>query len=113
MVGLRDGCVLFYEPSNANLTFNSAEIYSKSSKTNPPDSKVSPAPCSKEEASCDTNLILKVRRDRTCGEWLSCISSRMVWDKTAGKYQESCDAYGRCDLLSGSGASSKCGHPHS
>jgi len=108
-VGLRDGCVLFYDPSNSNLTYNSAETYSQSSYKSPPDSKVSTVSCSTGEASCDTNLILKVRRDRTCGEWLTCVSSKSIWDKTAGKYQEVCEAIGRCNLLVGKGSSSVCG----
>jgi len=80
-VGLRDGCVLFYEPTNPLMTFNSTETYSKSQQTSLPDSLVTAVTCHPSDPGCDTNLILKVRRDRTCGEWLACATSRVVWDK--------------------------------
>ncbi|MDD5551459.1 MAG: hypothetical protein PHS34_09380, partial [Candidatus Omnitrophica bacterium] len=58
----------------------------------------------------DANVILKVAQDRTCGEWLTCTSSRSEWDKTSGSYKDICEAVGRCDKLVGTGDANQCGH---
>ncbi|MBI4262142.1 hypothetical protein HY624_01300, partial [Candidatus Uhrbacteria bacterium] len=45
--------------------------------------------------ACDANVIMKVTRDRTCGEWLYCKSSVYQVD-SAGEYREVCTELGRC-----------------
>lgn len=48
----------------------------------------------------DANLVVKVRRDRTCSEWLSCQSAISVFDPTTQKYKEVCTDFGVCNQLS-------------
>lgn len=55
-------------------------------------------------ATCATvpnaNLIVKVRRDRTCAEWLACQSSISVYDKNTQKFKDVCTGLGVCNKLS-------------
>lgn len=44
----------------------------------------------------DSNLIVKVRPDRICGEWLTCRSSVTVWDEAAGRDKKICTAVDLC-----------------
>ncbi len=44
----------------------------------------------------DTNDLLKVKRDRVCGEWLSCVSGTQVLDKQTQKLKNTCYAVGSC-----------------
>ncbi|MCD6470983.1 hypothetical protein J7K86_00400, partial [bacterium] len=133
----KEGCILFLDKSlkdsegNVLTTYNSLATYKKSKEVN--DRLITPVSCESEgeidcedpnnkntdyckycypygQTSNDTNLILKVQRDRICGQWLSCISSHSVWDKQLGKYEEVCDAYMRCDKLTGSGSGARCTH---
>lgn len=108
-VGLADGCALFYDPNQPNFTYDSVASYEKSAGQGIPDTSVNAVTCQNDSTSCDSNLILKVRRDRVCGEWLSCFTSRSEWDKTANQYKEVCEAVGRCDKLVGQGSASRCG----
>ena len=56
----------------------------------------------------DTNQVLKVDRDRTCGEWLNCASSTTVWDDSIGSYRNICDSLALCSEYSDTGDSSSC-----
>ena len=57
----------------------------------------------------DSNTIVKVRRDRTCAEWLSCQSSLSVFDKSTQKFKDVCTDLGVCNKLSNdSGAVGQC-----
>ncbi|MDD5221944.1 MAG: hypothetical protein PHY10_02085 [Patescibacteria group bacterium] len=56
----------------------------------------------------DSNTIVKVQRDRTCGEWLSCAGGQMVWDKSANEYKNQCTSLIRCQGLVGSGDEERC-----
>lgn len=56
----------------------------------------------------DTNTIVKVRRDRECGEWLACQSSVSVWDDEAFKYKNVCTNLGLCDEYAQVGDSGEC-----
>jgi hypothetical protein len=57
----------------------------------------------------DSNTTIKVRRDRTCAEWLSCQSSISVYDKSSQKFKDVCTALGVCNKLStDSGAVGQC-----
>ncbi|MBL7141515.1 hypothetical protein ISS21_00220 [Patescibacteria group bacterium] len=106
--GLKEGCVLFNDTfqSEQTLIYDSALSYAASQANN--DLLVSAAIT--EGGQGDANIVLKVRRDRVCAEWLSCIGSRVVWDPTTGSPRQECEFVGRCDKLIGSGASSSCGH---
>ncbi|MDO8581516.1 MAG: hypothetical protein Q7S16_01455 [bacterium] len=56
----------------------------------------------------DTNDLLKVQRDRVCGEWLSCVSGTQVFDKQTQKPRDICYAVGACTEPSASNAAA-CG----
>lgn len=57
----------------------------------------------------DSNTVVKVRRDRTCSEWLACQSSVSVYDKTTQKFKDVCTDLGVCNKLStDSGAVGQC-----
>lgn len=45
----------------------------------------------------DTNLVVKVRPDRECAEWLTCRNADFEWDDQAGHYQKVCTGFGLCD----------------
>ncbi|MBU0648915.1 hypothetical protein KJ969_02330 [Patescibacteria group bacterium] len=63
---------------------------------------------SQELRGNDTNMILKVRRDRECAEWLGCQSSVSVWDKETSAYKKICTNLGLCNQYTQVGESSEC-----
>ncbi len=109
MVGLKDGCVLFNDTSqsSASLFYDSSATYANSKNNN--DFSV-PAVIKETAGTGDSNVILKVKRDRVCGEWLDCIGSREVWDPSLGERREICEFVGRCDELIGAGENKICGN---
>ncbi len=44
----------------------------------------------------DSNIVVKVERDRICSEWLSCKTSFTVWDERTGKARDVCVDVGTC-----------------
>ncbi|MEA3249028.1 MAG: hypothetical protein U9Q03_01575 [Patescibacteria group bacterium] len=44
----------------------------------------------------DSNLVLKVRRDRECAEWLECESVVPTYDSNAGRWINRCANFGLC-----------------
>ncbi len=135
-VSRADGCILFKNPNKTNLNrevinrYNSFATYNKYEELGRPVSPVNCenirdcseeenknsdyckycAPLRVEKRKNNMNDIIKVIRDRICGEWLSCISSHLVWDKSSNSYVEECDYIGRCDELIGKGDDSQCGN---
>ena len=109
MVGLKDGCVLFYNTSMPIGIWDSFSTYSKGQQEG--DKLVAPINVqSNMGGEGDTNTILKVIRDRVCGEWLHCADYRSVWDSAISEYRQVCDSWVRCDKLIGSGEEAQCGH---
>jgi hypothetical protein len=108
MVGLKDGCVLFNDTSKSrdSLIYDAASTYANSQNNN----DLAVAPVITKAGEGDANIILKVKRDRVCGEWLECIGSREEWSSTMGEKVEVCDFIGRCDKLTGKGEDHACGH---
>ena len=106
--GLKQGCVLFNDTSQSSdsLIYDSAGSYAASAKNN----DLLTTAETTNPGQGDANIAIKVSRDRACGEWLSCIGSRVVWDRSTGSYREECEFVGRCDDLIGSGESAQCGH---
>ncbi|KKU73948.1 MAG: hypothetical protein UX98_C0003G0023 [Parcubacteria group bacterium GW2011_GWA2_47_26] len=50
----------------------------------------------------DTNIVLRVLRDRECAEWFQCASAQWVWDPTVssgGGFRAVCALVARCDEL--------------
>jgi hypothetical protein len=56
----------------------------------------------------DANTILEVRRDRVCGEWITCESSTPVWDSFANRFKTVCDGLNLCSELKKVGQASEC-----
>lgn len=85
------GCILFDKTDSPNKLWNTAASYAASGQQN--NNLVTPV----SAAANDANIILKVDRDRECGEWLQCRSSHRVFDAQSGNYKEICDDIGRCN----------------
>lgn len=56
----------------------------------------------------DSNTILEVRRDRVCGEWITCETSTPVWDSFANRFKTVCDALNLCSEIKKVGQASEC-----
>ena len=125
-VSSKAGCILFLDSSLKDndgimpLTYNSVATYKKSDANN--YNLVTPIDC-KNALSCaigannedtdyckycykynqtrnDTNAIIKVVRDRECGEWLTCATATPQWSKTGTSFKNVCNYVMRCDQLS-------------
>src|SRR3989339_847871 len=57
----------------------------------------------------NTNLIFKVRKDRVCGEWLSCKTSNTIWDSYTNKKREICEGVGLCNKVAEGNQAVTCG----
>lgn len=98
-VSEKNGCILFDKTDSPNKLWNTAASYAASTVQN--GELVAPVAGSGSSVN-DANVVLKVSRDRECGEWLQCRSSHRVFDPQSGTYKEVCDDVGRCDKVSGS-----------
>ena len=56
----------------------------------------------------DTNVILKVQRDRECAEWLDCRNTVKVYDSVNNKYKNVCTSLDVCDSYIKQGESTRC-----
>ena len=109
---LKKGCVLFDETAKGSKLWSASTTYAASQVKN--YDLVAPIDCGRrgEKGTADNsfckdapdtsdannaNLVLKVTRDRACGEWLACKSSYSVWDDKLGKYKKVCTEIGRCN----------------
>ena len=90
-VSQKYGCILLDKTDQPNKFWTASSSYHESEKVG--YDLVVPS----DTAQNDSNVILKVTKDRECGEWLQCKSSHRVLDAKSGKYKEVCDAIGRCD----------------
>ncbi len=95
---LKSGCVLFNQTETPNKLFNTQQTYQKSIDAN--NQLVAPV----SDAGNDSNIILKVDRDRQCSEWLACKTSMTVQDPATGKTKRLCYQYSACRKLGPSGA---------
>ncbi|MCX6778792.1 MAG: hypothetical protein NTU97_01000 [Candidatus Magasanikbacteria bacterium] len=107
-VSLQKGCVLFNETSKGDLLWNTADSYKSSELKN--YELVNPIVSS---TANNANVVLKVKRDRVCGEWLACASTMKVIKD--GKPTEICTQFRNCDQAAVSNAGSdellgKCAH---
>ena len=109
MVGLKEGCVLFNDTSLGSLLNDSASTYALSQIQGDVSVTVSNVSGAGSKGG-DSNVVIKVRRDRVCGEWLQCSGYRSVWDSSIDGYRTICDSWVRCDQLVGSGKQAQCGH---
>ena len=103
-----DGCTLLYETNNWNgphtevtLEYNASSTYNDNIVT---DGPVSPV----VDPAGDSNVLVKVRKDRQCSEWLACKSSTAVFDEKSSSYKVICDAVDSCVEHSASNNITKC-----
>lgn len=118
-VNKNNGCVLFKEANNwnsdhtvLNVNYDSAQSYALNVSSgaavgpvscDPTDTTLSP-PC-----KLDSNVLLKVGKDRQCSEWLACRSSSVVWDKDNNRYKVVCADIGTCTEFDSKNNVTKCG----
>ena len=94
-VNLKQGCALFNATNNPTLRYNAAETYKISDGVNAQGTdKYGPIDPITTGAT-DTNVLLKVNRDRSCSEWLGCKDKVRVTDQT-GKQRTICAQYKAC-----------------
>ncbi len=98
-VSLKAGCALFDQTDNPNKYWHTTSTYSKSDDVE--GKLVKPVTGTKNPD--DANTIIKVTRDRTCGEWLQCRTFHRVWDTAKASWKNVCDDVGRCDKAAPSG----------
>ncbi|MFA5126877.1 MAG: hypothetical protein WC465_02660 [Patescibacteria group bacterium] len=116
-VDKNSGCALFYEANDwnadhsaVNVTYDSTKTYDSNVSTGKP---VSPVICnSSQDPTCelDANILLKVKKDRQCGEWLACRSSSVVWDSDNNKYKVVCADLSLCNEFDPDNNITKCGN---
>lgn len=92
---LTAGCVLFDRTDQPNKLYSSRLTYDRSARATPQYSLVALQSAPARESN-DTNVLLKVNRDRECAEWLACRSKVPVTDERGGKIQL-CSQYKACN----------------
>ncbi|MFA6547634.1 MAG: hypothetical protein WCT11_01665 [Candidatus Magasanikbacteria bacterium] len=116
MVSQKAGCAIFDQTDNPNKFWNTAATYRLSDNSAPGQfrdmskgTKVQPQNMGDKN---NANVIIKVKRDRECAEWLQCRSPHPVIDESSGVWKQSCQMIGRCNKLeTGVGSdSSMCGN---
>ncbi len=118
-VNKNNGCVLFREANNwnsdhtiVNVNYDTAQSYALNVSTG---TAVSPVTCDPTDTTLDppcnldSNVLLKVRKDRQCSEWLACRSSSVVWDKDNNRYKVVCTDIGTCTEFDSNNNVTKCG----
>lgn len=93
-VSPKAGCVLFQDSSNPARSWNASSTYAASVRAN---NTAIPAV---SDPPNDSNVIVKVKQSRQCGEWLACQSSTSVWDARENRFKEICDQIGLCNAYS-------------
>ncbi|HQF57028.1 MAG TPA: hypothetical protein PK831_00790 [Candidatus Magasanikbacteria bacterium] len=101
-VNLVDGCVLFDRTDRPTKLFNSEATYEKSSEYDSSQKTKYKTVLPVTTGNKDTNLILKVKRDRECSEWLYCRTSVDEIDEN-GKSYKICPDYGVCNQMDENG----------
>ncbi len=110
-VSLSEGCVLFDKTDEPNKVFDSTATYLRSEKKpgqpfGPVDPVQSGDPAFQNP---DTNLLMKVDRDRECSEWLACQSYIKVMNPD-GSQKFVCQKLSSCQKI-GEGNTSDCAEP--
>lgn len=98
---LEDGCVLFNKTSDPALKWNAKATYDQASLDKKPAAPIAAEPN-------NANDVLKVTRDRECGEWLACKSSYTAFDPITNKAKPVCAEIGLCDKAQVGGNNSSC-----
>ncbi len=104
-VGDKLGCHLFNDTSNTSLTYDVDQSPSGAKPTDP-DATGSPVSCASQPALCDSNIVLKVSRDRTCSQWLA-PTTTVESTKTTGQKENLVLGLATCDQFSPGGQCSR------
>ncbi|MDD2656547.1 MAG: hypothetical protein PHQ18_03200 [Patescibacteria group bacterium] len=99
-VNQTEGCVLFDQTENPNKFYDSVATYDENKKQD----YTLVDPITVLPSVGDSNLLIKVNRERQCGEWLACSTSKTEIDAN-GVAQELCLDYKSCNKL---GPDGKC-----
>ncbi|MBI4139075.1 hypothetical protein HY479_02895 [Candidatus Uhrbacteria bacterium] len=89
------------EKTNASC---SSDLDCSFSNTEDPDGYVVKGTCQVNDA----NIILKVKLDRDCAQWLGCSTAETVFDPVQAKYVDVCTELQMCDVSKGANAGSFC-----
>jgi len=105
-----EGCVTITNSAGVNFTYSpghgdSAHI--RALLTVFPPNKVVFEPVLAGKVN-DSNTLLKVRRDRVCGEWLDCTSTNSTFDSQTGRQKTLCEELGVCNSYNKAGEATKC-----
>lgn len=99
IVGYDGGCVLF----NKREVGNTGELLTLNYDTDKNDrTNVTPTICIPGSKECDSNTLIKVKPDRTCGEWLSCGAGVIIKDVDNNE-KVSCTDVSICNKLDNDG----------
>ncbi len=93
-VSQREGCALFDQTDNPNKFWSTSDSYLATDQK--PGKPIDGATLNPVRAN-DANVLIKVKRDRQCGEWIQCRTSHPVRDEQTGKWRNVCDGVGRCN----------------
>ena len=96
-------CVLFWQTDNLTKTYSATATYALSDAQR--GALVAPQSGGVQN---DSNIIIRVQRDRQCGEWLDCRSSETVFNSTTGQYQNVCTSYSLCAEFERVGNTTRC-----
>lgn len=114
-VSQADGCILFRDMADTQTRYSTQASYQKYKNNN--FGAVTPVDCRQgagselcEDDENDANLIMKVKIDRDCAQWLGCKSSETVYDAGVGKYRDICTNMALCDASSNKPGDLFCSH---
>ncbi len=94
LISQKSGCILFDQTDKPGKLWDTQASYLKSDKNN--SEKVSPV----DTGTKDANVIIKVIRDRECGEWLQGRDLQRSWDEANGEWKaNSVGTIGRCNKV--------------
>jgi len=93
------GCVALRDTTRRSQSLNSANLSCNTCTMNHPDDTED---CRGEANPCDTNIIVKVDKDRKCQQWLDCDTYRETTDEN-DTFRKVCFSLGGCDELGPNG----------
>ncbi len=114
-VDKNNGCTLFKEANNwnadhsvLNVNYDTKKSYALNVSQAGAVSPVTCDPATDTTCKLDSNVLLKVSKDRQCSEWLACRTSTSVWDKENNRYRVVCTDVGTCNKFDSSNNITKC-----
>lgn len=90
------GCTLLYDANLWNAAHTQVNVNYNASATYEANISSGRAVNPISNDSNNANMLVKVRKDRECSEWLDCKSASAVFDPKTNTYTTVCDAIGVC-----------------